>query len=344
MNSEREPDRELSMLLSVMLDGELTAAEETRLAGLLRDNPDAQDDYLDFCKTHALLRQELGGRCDMASLGDCPDFCVSKNGTVPFDALGTIHSAIEMPIPLGDMGDRQFSGDDLTASVPFPSIVLQPGSDRAPLFSPLGGFAFSYGAGGVDYWRRAADRLGVQSIQSRTGRCPLAASADRSSRAGDGLRRPSDRLGRLPMVRFQDWHGRLRLRPLGPQIRTGLRTYGNHLRQRRHGHPRRAVHLYGGVENRRVSWLRSSHGESGEGGREERGEGREEFGKSTINSQQSSISLSPLLSPLSPLLHPHSHRQADRPRHGVRRRGRPVGPDRIARLPRPCAAGGRGQQ
>ena len=56
MNPERKPDQELSMLLSAMLDGQMTAVEESRLADLLRDNPDAQESYLDYCRTHALER------------------------------------------------------------------------------------------------------------------------------------------------------------------------------------------------------------------------------------------------------------------------------------------------
>ena len=47
-----------------MLDGQMTAAEESRLADLLRDDPEIQQVYLDFCWTHALLRRELGGYRD----------------------------------------------------------------------------------------------------------------------------------------------------------------------------------------------------------------------------------------------------------------------------------------
>jgi hypothetical protein len=119
MDPKREPDHELSLLLSAMLDGQMTAAEESRLAGLLRDNPNAQEVYLDCCRTHALLRQELGGRCDIASLA----------------GEGEAGSIGDMSSPLAD---------GQSASVPFPSIILQPSSHPAPLFSPLGSFVFSY--------------------------------------------------------------------------------------------------------------------------------------------------------------------------------------------------------
>ena len=141
------------MLLSAMLDGQMTAAEESRLGDLLRDNPDAQEFYLDYCRTHALLRQELGGRCDIASLAG-------------EEAAGAVGSGDGMPSLLGEMGGRQFSGDDPPASVPFPSIVLQPSSDRAPLFSPLGSFVFSYSLAALIVGDRNADRLGVQGIRS----------------------------------------------------------------------------------------------------------------------------------------------------------------------------------
>ena len=49
-----------------MLDGKMTAAEESRLADLLRDNPKLQQIYLDFCWTHALLRRELGAYRDLS--------------------------------------------------------------------------------------------------------------------------------------------------------------------------------------------------------------------------------------------------------------------------------------
>ncbi len=131
MNFERQPDQELSLLLSAMLDGQMTDAEESRLAELLRDNPDAQESYLDYCRTHALLRQELGGRCDVAALAG-------------EEAVAAAGSAVEPPGPLAKIGNRRFLGDNPPASAPFPSIVLQPFSDQNPAFAPLGNFVFSY--------------------------------------------------------------------------------------------------------------------------------------------------------------------------------------------------------
>jgi hypothetical protein len=134
MNSELRPDQELSALVSAMLDGELTAADESRLADLLRDNVDAQERYLDYCRTHALLRQELGGRCDIAALaGEA--------------AVAAAASAVETQNPFGETGRRQFSTDDPPVSLP--SIVLQPFSDQNPQFSPLGSFVLSYALAAV---------------------------------------------------------------------------------------------------------------------------------------------------------------------------------------------------
>ena len=60
MSPNPEYNRELGPLLSAMIDGTLSRSEEVRLGELLRDHPEAQQVYLDFCLTHALLRQELG--------------------------------------------------------------------------------------------------------------------------------------------------------------------------------------------------------------------------------------------------------------------------------------------
>ena len=59
MTPDQEPRNELQTLLSAMFDGQMTAAEQVRLADLLRDDPEAQQTYVDFCWTHALLRREL---------------------------------------------------------------------------------------------------------------------------------------------------------------------------------------------------------------------------------------------------------------------------------------------
>ena len=128
------------MLLSAMLDGQMTAAEESRLADLLRDNPDAQESYLDYCRTHALLRQELGGRCDIAALAG-------------EEAVAAVGSAVEMQSPLGEMGDRRFSGDDPPRRpLPFdrPSTSFR---SELPVLSAWRLCLFLL-AGGADYRRR----------------------------------------------------------------------------------------------------------------------------------------------------------------------------------------------
>jgi hypothetical protein len=51
----------LPRLLAEFFDGALSDADHALLADALRDNPHAQQLYLDYCWTHALLRQELGG-------------------------------------------------------------------------------------------------------------------------------------------------------------------------------------------------------------------------------------------------------------------------------------------
>jgi hypothetical protein len=127
MNSKRQEDRELSALLSAMFDGQITGAEQARLGDVLRDNSAAQEAYLDFCTTHALLRQELGGRCGVAALA-------REEGLAVADESSALLGAIDGCCPF----------DGPSGSVPFPSIVTQPASDHAPLLSPFGSFVFSY--------------------------------------------------------------------------------------------------------------------------------------------------------------------------------------------------------
>ena len=137
MNSEHEQESELSVLLSTMLDGQMTAAQELRLGDLLRDNPEAQEVYLDCCRTHALLRQELGGRCEIStSAGD--------------DAAA----------------DSQFSDDYPPAAVlvsaDFPSSCLVlPISSLVLSAWQLCDFLF---AGSRDCRSRDTDRVGVQGV------------------------------------------------------------------------------------------------------------------------------------------------------------------------------------
>ncbi len=128
-NSEIRPAGELSLLLSAMLDGELTPGKQSRLADLLRDDSAAQERYLAYCRTHALLRQELGGRCNVAALIGEEDRCVAG-------------SAAETAALPGRLAEEHFSSDDPPG--PFPSIPLLLLSDQNPRFSPLGSFVFSY--------------------------------------------------------------------------------------------------------------------------------------------------------------------------------------------------------
>ena len=67
MTPDQEPRNELQTLLSAMFDGQMTAAEQVQLADLLRDDPEAQQTYVDFCWTHALLRRELGAYGEVAA-------------------------------------------------------------------------------------------------------------------------------------------------------------------------------------------------------------------------------------------------------------------------------------
>jgi len=106
------PNDELSTLLPAMLDGEMSDVEQARLADLLRDNPQAQQVYLDFCWTHALLRRELGvyGEVPFGAAGFSPPSEVygnsQLNGEPPFPTLPTTH----YPLPTSDfVGSWAFS-------------------------------------------------------------------------------------------------------------------------------------------------------------------------------------------------------------------------------------------
>lgn len=51
---------ELEALLAAMTEGTLDAAAKRRLAGILRDHPDARQFYLEYCQMHALLQSAHG--------------------------------------------------------------------------------------------------------------------------------------------------------------------------------------------------------------------------------------------------------------------------------------------
>ncbi len=72
MNPERAYDREFETLLSAMIDGTMSRSQEVRLGELLRDHREVQQAYLDFCLTHALLRQELGAFPEASAAGTSP--------------------------------------------------------------------------------------------------------------------------------------------------------------------------------------------------------------------------------------------------------------------------------
>ena len=74
MNERPEPD-ELLGLLSELVDGGLTPAQEDRLRELLRDDPGAQDVYLRFMRVHAQLHLDYdsgSGPADMPSGSSMP--------------------------------------------------------------------------------------------------------------------------------------------------------------------------------------------------------------------------------------------------------------------------------
>ena len=133
--------------------------------------------------------------------------------------------------------------------------------------------------------------------------------------------RPDHGHGRLPVGRSARRPARRGSRPLGPQVRPGLRPDGNHLRQRGESHPPRAVHLRSRVRPRRLPLARQTDRarveKSAEGGSQK--------------SEDHSNPKSPI--PLSTFLRPHSHRRCHRPGHGVRRGSGQLRRHPVARLP-----------
>ncbi len=96
-----ETNPELSILLPAMLDGEMTDAERARLADLLRDDPQAQQVYLDFCWTHALLRRELGvyGEVPFSAAGFSPPSEVYGNSQLNGGVRDIVSSDTRTPSP-----------------------------------------------------------------------------------------------------------------------------------------------------------------------------------------------------------------------------------------------------
>ena len=170
MNSDRNHDRELSALISAMLDGGATAAQESRLGELLRDNPNAQEFYVDWCKTHALLRQELGGRCGFSTIA----------AQTSADVIGSEFDKPNLP---GKIDDPESSRDDSSSLGGYAPIVIQPFPDSSsPLAFPLGGFVFSYGAAAVIVMIGILIGWAYQVSIPRPGRQEVA-------KVGPGLRR-----------------------------------------------------------------------------------------------------------------------------------------------------------
>ncbi|HVK16182.1 MAG TPA: hypothetical protein VM533_04480, partial [Fimbriiglobus sp.] len=58
MNTPDEPQGELDRLLAAAVDGELSSADEARLAELLRDDPARRQQYLDYMLIDSLLQWE----------------------------------------------------------------------------------------------------------------------------------------------------------------------------------------------------------------------------------------------------------------------------------------------
>lgn len=56
-----QTQRELDLLLSALLDGELSAAEQERLGELLRTHPEAREHYLAYLELHGELALHVGG-------------------------------------------------------------------------------------------------------------------------------------------------------------------------------------------------------------------------------------------------------------------------------------------
>ena len=147
MNSDGGRQRELPTLLSAMLDGQMTPAEESRLADLLRDDPNVQQIYLDFCWTHALLRRELGAYRDVSPL--------PLGKEEESDECEMMNDELQIGPPSSDIHHSSFtthhSGSPPAAPIP-PIIIDTTGSPHTPIFSltsSVGGWLVSYAAATV---------------------------------------------------------------------------------------------------------------------------------------------------------------------------------------------------
>ena len=69
MDQSNKLPKALAVLLSNLVDGEFASEQIEELDRLLKDNPIAQQFYLDYISTHALLRQEIGSSLFVPKVG-----------------------------------------------------------------------------------------------------------------------------------------------------------------------------------------------------------------------------------------------------------------------------------
>jgi hypothetical protein len=116
MNRLQETSPELLQLLAAACADDATREQLDALEQRIGDD-DAMQLLIDYMQLdgelHRLVRQRLNAdKClemlgfadsqGQPPLGDCPDFCASKNGTVPFDAVETPLLAACSPAPAAD--------------------------------------------------------------------------------------------------------------------------------------------------------------------------------------------------------------------------------------------------
>ena len=115
-------------------------------------------------------------------------------------------------------------------------------------FSPLGGFLFSYVAAAmivavgmlIGWAYQVSIPRSDRPKLSRLPSGPRRRTSTRSPKSFLSAASPAWSIAHGPIPRPEPF---LRVRSLGPEIRPGLRSDGNHLRHRRQSYPRRAVCL-----------------------------------------------------------------------------------------------------
>jgi hypothetical protein len=147
---------ELFDLLGSLCNGSIAPEQQRRLQELLEASQANRQFYFDYLDLHLQLKQ---WQQTEKNRGDCPNFRINENGTVPFDAtleadreMRSVDAALE-PIrgDGGRRGETPIRGDSLSPpppSVTIPPIVIQPVPTHLPsafsLNAPLGGMLFSY--------------------------------------------------------------------------------------------------------------------------------------------------------------------------------------------------------